>query len=380
MGLIFIILIVGYIIELVFTFYVIINRGLKRKYEGSAINFILSSIALLGTAFIYTTLYLLSYLYYFSDSINIILWKLTILIGILCLINVALFYSFSYEYGRIPAIPFIIYIIFLGFTISILLDTNSISISKASEISPNTIITDTLKVTFIHSPISAFIFVSFYTLFLIYLLYTAFTIHSKSRNKDASRLLIYNTIFFIIPFIFLISYFITSIPIFRDLNIILVWANQIIILIGFKKQPNIFLALTNKIYYINIYHKSGVLLYSYKFVNVNNEIESQIWGNILIGLNHILSEFINKSDQIDVLKTKNSELIVHYDNELGFAVMVIANQKNKIIENLMKKFTEDFKKRYYEELNEILDLNKLINISEFKDAKDLIEKHFKIYL
>ncbi|MHA1755393.1 MAG: hypothetical protein ACTSVV_01390, partial [Promethearchaeota archaeon] len=111
-----------------------------------------------------------------------------------------------------------------------------------------------------------------------------------------------------------------------------------------------------------------------------NEIESQIWGNILIGLNHILSEFINKSDQIDVLKTKNSELIVHYDNELGFAVMVIANQKNKIIENLMKKFTEDFKKRYYEELNEILDLNKLINISEFKDAKDLIEKHFKIYL
>ncbi|MGQ4875714.1 MAG: hypothetical protein ACP6IY_16750 [Promethearchaeia archaeon] len=380
MGLIFIILIVGYIIELVFTFYVIINRGLKRKYEGSAINFILSSIALLGTAFIYTTLYLLSYLYYFSDSINIILWKLTILIGILCLINVALFYSFSYEYGRIPAIPFIIYIIFLGFTISILLDTNSISISKASEISPNTIITDTSKVTFIHSPISAFIFVSFYTLFLIYLLYTVFTIHSKSRNKDASRLLIYNTIFFIIPFIFLISYFITSIPIFRDLNIILIWANQIIILIGFKKQPNIFLALTNKIYYINIYHKSGVLLYSYKFVNVNNEIESQIWGNILIGLNHILSEFINKSDQIDVLKTKNSELIVHYDNELGFAVMVIANQKNKIIENLMKKFTEDFKKRYYEELNEILDLNKLINITEFKDAKNLIEKHFKVYL
>ena len=46
----------------------------------------------------------------------------------------------------------------------------------------------------------------------------------------------------------------------------------------------------------------------------------------------------------------------------------------------MKKFTLEFRNRYKEELLEIQDLNKLINVSEFTETKELIEKGFQLYL
>jgi hypothetical protein len=141
-----------------------------------------------------------------------------------------------------------------------------------------------------------------------------------------------------------------------------------------------FLVLTNKIYYLNIYHKSGILLYSYKFEKEENLTDSAIWGNILIGINHILSEFIDKKDQIDVMQTKETDIIVNYNNEFGFAVLVITNKKNEILENFMESFMNDFINRYKTELNEIQDLNKIINVSEFEDTEQIIKKNFQIYL
>jgi hypothetical protein len=146
------------------------------------------------------------------------------------------------------------------------------------------------------------------------------------------------------------------------------------------KKPEMFLVLTNKIYYLNIYHKSGILLYSYKFELEETLMDSSIWGNILIGINHILSEFIDKKDQIDVMRTKMTDIIVNYNNELGFAVLVITNKKNEILKNFMEKFMIDFENRYETELNMIQDLNKIINVSDFEDVKEIVEKIFAIYL
>jgi len=145
------------------------------------------------------------------------------------------------------------------------------------------------------------------------------------------------------------------------------------------KKPEMFLELTNKIYYINIYHKSGILLYSYKFSKSPNELDAAIWGNILIGINHILSEFVDKRNQIDVLQTNNTDIIVNYD-DFGFAVVLITNRKNAILQKLMEKFAFEFKNKYKDELLEIQDLNRLINVSEFKETGELIEKGFQLYI
>jgi hypothetical protein len=140
-----------------------------------------------------------------------------------------------------------------------------------------------------------------------------------------------------------------------------------------------YLVLTNKIYNINIYHKSGILLYSYKFEKVKLITDSAIWGNILIGLNHILSEFIDEKDKIDVMKTETLDIVVNYNMDYGFAVLVITNQKNDILNKFLNNFIDDFKEKYKNELNEIKDLNKIINITDFKDTKEIIEKNFKAY-
>jgi len=145
------------------------------------------------------------------------------------------------------------------------------------------------------------------------------------------------------------------------------------------KKPENFLELTNKIHFINIYHKSGILLYSYKFETDNNETDSTIWGNILIGINHILSEFVDTKDQIEVLQTENSDIMVNYD-ELGFAVVLITNHKNTLLQKLMNNFALEFRLKYTNELTEIQDLNKLINVSEFNETKNIIERNFHMYL
>ena len=168
-------------------------------------------------------------------------------------------------------------------------------------------------------------------------------------------------------------------PVFRELHILILWLTIIGVCIMLLKKPEMFLELTNKIYYINIYHKSGILLYSYQFSQTQSEIDSTSWGNILIGLNHILSEFVDKENQIDVLQTKNTDIIVNYD-EIGFAVVLITNRKNIILQKLMKNFAVVFNKKYKKELLEIQDLNKLINVSEFTETKELIEKEFQLYL
>jgi len=139
--------------------------------------------------------------------------------------------------------------------------------------------------------------------------------------------------------------------------------------------------LPNKIFSINIYHKSGILLYSYNFgEEYYQKTDSTIWGNVLIGINHILGEFINVKNKIDVIKTKNSDVVVKYEIEAGYALVVITNKKNKIIENLMDPFSEEFKKKYKKELNDIQDLNRIIDVSDFIDTEEIIKHHFQLYL
>ena len=69
----------------------------------------------------------------------------------------------------------------------------------------------------------------------------------------------------------------------------------------------------------------------------------------------------------------------NYD-ELGFAVVLITNHQNPILKKLINNFAQDFRYKYKNELTEIQDLNKLINVSEFNETKSIIERNFHMYL
>jgi len=215
----------------------------------------------------------------------------------------------------------------------------------------------------------------------IYLLYISIYVNLNSEKPIESLPLFLNTIIFTIPIIFYALYIILRNSFFRELFLILIWIANFGVDLILILKPEMFFILPNKVYSINIYHKSGILLYSYNLKKKKEYIDnSKIWGNILVGLNHILNEFVDETDKIDVIQTKDADIVVNYDNEYGFAVVVLTSKKNAIVENLIQHFSQEFKSYYKNELNEILDLNRLINVSEFKDTQQIIEKNFQIYL
>jgi len=155
-----------------------------------------------------------------------------------------------------------------------------------------------------------------------------------------------------------------------------------IIFIGFVvflavKRPDLFVVFTNKIYDFIIFHKSGILLYSFSFEKQSEVDETLLKGSILIGINHILANLSNVEDQITLIKMSDRAIVFNYNNQLGYAVLLIAKHKNKILEKAVDNFTSKFAEIYKDNLRK---LGGLIDVSPFKNTNDLIEEYFSNYL
>ena len=373
-------IIVGYFIILCIHTFTIVYIIRHSKNYVTILNLILILILVFNTGILYSTLFVFSIIIYQSESVTIMLWKLATVIGFITLGIMVIIGSFMIEYKKILIFPFLCFTTLFGFLIGTLFFSDSVQIIHKSSDTPPYLITDTLKINFIFNFLTGLIIIIFLILIIIYFLYIGIILFYNSREKKIVQGFLINAIIFGFPMIIYILYIIIQLPLYKELYIIFLWINSTVTCITLIKKPETFLVLTNKVFYLNVYHKSGILLYSYKFEKEGVIADSVIWGSILIGINHILSEFIGSRDKIDMLQTKNAKIVVNYNNEFGFAVLVITNQKNEILDNFIENFTNDFKARYKSELLEIQDLNKLIDVSEFKDTKEIIEENFKIYL
>jgi len=372
-------MIFGYVFTLCVSIYTLNFIFTHPGKYGIKFTAILNFLAIFNAVVIYSTLYMLSVLTLFSESINILLWKLSIIFGFISLFITSLIYTFLKEFKRIPYFPFLIFTMLFGLLIGSFFSPNSVQILINSLNSPPFLITDLSIINFTFNILTGLIIGIFQISSMGYYFLLSYVIYIRARNKEPVKGLIVNTFILFIPILMYILYITFQLSIFRELHMLCLWINILLICYILVKKPEMFSELTNKLFYVNIYHKSGILLYSYKFSTNNNEIDSTIWGNILIGINHILSEFVDPKDQIEVLQTDNSDIIVNYD-QVGFAVVLITNHKNPLLKKLMETFTVEFKAKYEKELIEIQDLNKLINVSEFKETKDIVEKTFQMYL
>ncbi|MFX1302906.1 MAG: hypothetical protein ACFE9X_06075 [Promethearchaeota archaeon] len=118
-------------------------------------------------------------------------------------------------------------------------------------------------------------------------------------------------------------------------------------------------------------------MYSYNFETGEDTDESLLKGSILIGINHILSNFIDKKDQLGLIKMHNRDIILEYDNNHGYALLLTANHKNtyidKAVNNFMNKFTSLNKEK-------LKNLHGLVDVSEFRNAKDIIMEFFEPFV
>jgi hypothetical protein len=143
------------------------------------------------------------------------------------------------------------------------------------------------------------------------------------------------------------------------------------------KKPSFFLVFTNKIYDFIIFHKSGILLYSYNFQTGKEVDEQSLKGSILIGISHIMTNLSNIENQLTHIKMKDKAIVFNFDQELGIAVLLVAKHKNSVLEKTIIKFMNEFSQAYEEKLR---NLNRLIDISGFEDTSKIILQYFKHYL
>jgi len=374
-------LMAGYIIITGFTCYTVFQIIKNRKKFGTDLIALLNSATIFSGNLIYSTFFILSTVFHFSEEINITLWKLSIIFGLISLIITTFIYSFFREYHKIQILPFMFIILFFGLIIGALFRERSIKLNTTLTNPIPFIIPDISQVNFQFDLFSGTLIIITEISLILYLAYITLAILRETRSLDDSLPLFLNTIISAFPIIMYLLYIYMQKPLLRELHITLLWIAGFTVNIMLIKKPEVFFVLPNKIFSINIYHKSGILLYSYNFgEEYYQKTDSTIWGNVLIGINHILGEFINVKNKIDVIKTKNSDVVVKYEIEAGYALVVITNKKNKIIENLMDPFSEEFKKKYKKELNDIQDLNRIIDVSDFIDTEEIIKHHFQLYL
>ncbi|HEY0087632.1 MAG TPA: hypothetical protein VGB37_02245 [Candidatus Lokiarchaeia archaeon] len=322
----------------------------------------------------------LSLIIHISEFINVLFWKLSVISSLIGLGFLLVIHSFVKEYKKIHTIPFLIYSILFGLSLGTMFSADSIQFKITKNEISNYRSNDFSKVNYIFNQ-STGIFVSFTLLFVIgYLLYLTISIYFTAKEKSVSKRLLINSVLFSLSIFIYILYIFLQLFLFLALYITFIFIDFIGVCYLLVKKPELFLLLTNKIYYIHIYHKSGILLYSYQFEKVKKETDAASWGNILIGINYILSEFTSLEEHIDSFQTKEAEIIVNYNEEFGFAVLIITNQKNVFLNKIVLNFMEDFKNQYKKELTEIQDLNKIINVSEFSETIPLIKKNFALFL
>lgn len=306
----------------------------------------------------------------FIEDMALSMWKISIMFRMISLGLIVSLCNFILVYSRLSFSLTFIYCFLLGIITSLLSLPNSIEITRVGNYYNYVFLNPVLLVLII-----AFDF------YIIGLLFFAVTTNlSAIRNPLLGRLLFIFVFYFTFVFLNHIIYITTQNILFKGINYMLNIIGSISIIYTLIKMPEFFVVLTNKIYDFIIFQKSGILLYSYNFETGKETDESLLKGSILIGINHILTNFTYKKDQLNLIKMKDRDIVFEYDTYYGYALLLITNQKNAIIENAVKHFMQSFNDLNKDQLKKIENYGQLIDISVFKNAKDLINENFYPYL
>jgi hypothetical protein len=317
---------------------------------------------------IYPVLIIIASEKFFGEQLALFFWKCSIIVGIVSLGFLNSLYSFILEYKKIRIIPTVIVCLIGGIIIGKFYDPNSIVIYNKGN-----------YYGYQFDSFSLFLFLIIEIFLFFYMWFLQIKALPNLLKKKHVRIIAFAIEFtIIIAFNFL--YILSQDIIFRDIDFLLLLIGVLTAFYGMVKVPNIFILLTNKIESITIFHKSGILLYSYNFEAREELNESLLKGSILIGINHILSDFVGKKDKLNLLKMKERYIIFDYDNVHGYAVMLISNQINRIIVKAVKQFMQKFTSSNKENLKELTNPKKLIDVSIFHNIKDIIDESFQLFL
>jgi len=164
---------------------------------------------------------------------------------------------------------------------------------------------------------------------------------------------------------------------FSSFSLLFNWIGVLFSFYVFLKYYTKYLTFFNTAYEFVVFHKSGIMLFSYDFEKRERKDTSTIKGAVLIGINHILSEFSTAKDQITSIILKDREIILEYNREYGIAILLTVNKSTNFFKKGTQLFMDQFIEKYKNELKSYMDLNTAIDTSAFHDAKKILLKTFE---
>ena len=340
---------------------------LKRENYGTILNVVLNVCLYLVFGLIFLPLYVLSTDISLDQNIALLLWKISIIFWIIATSILSLIQIIVIKFREVTPLPSLFYALMGGLIINLVFHFDAIVLQKSGG-----------YYSFVFNNFVLLIVLTLYNIMIFSFMWYNMTINfSKFRDKQIGRNLGFLTLNFTIIIGIYSLHLIFQYIVFEYLYLIVYLIGAFIASYNIFKKPALFIELTNKIYDFIIFHKSGILLYSYNFETGKETDDSLLKGSILIGINHILSSLVDKKEQLNLIKMKDRDIIFEYDNVNDYAILLTTNHKNTFIEKAVRGFMEKFSNQYYKIFET---MNGLIDVSEFKNAKDLIHEYFAPYI
>jgi len=364
-----IIYLIGVILSIVISVITIYSH--IKRFHNLKIKFLfVSTIFLINYGIIYPLLKYLSLIAFFNEDFTLLLWRMSsnllICSGILIVIGIE-----TFSLKRFNIFLNLIIFILSGYIISLTLLNETFIISTA--------IFDSLsyyevEISFNYL-ISGLILLIFILLKLNYNFLSVLKFEIKKR-----RLRVYYVIPNTMIILMIISYLILQYLnpyLFSSFSLLFNWIGVLFSFYVFLKYYTKYLTFFNTAYEFVVFHKSGIMLFSYDFEKRERKDTSTIKGAVLIGINHILSEFSTAKDQITSIILKDREIILEYNREYGIAILLTVNKSTNFFKKGTQLFMDQFIEKYKNELKSYMDLNTAIDTSAFHDAKKILLKTFE---
>ena len=345
----------------------IICVGLTRKKYGARLNIIFIILIFLFMGILHNLTRALATQINFNKDTALILWKISLIARIFSLFFLLSLNSYILEYNKIKIVPTFLILILAGILIGIIFNSNSISIRRIGN-------------SYIYSITSFFLclFILIFDLCVILILWLNI-IRNFSKIYKIRIGQYYMFIMFSLSVVIALysMYYLTQNVLFSNLHFIFYIFSSVLVIIALIATPKMFVSLTNNLHDFIIIHKSGILLFSYNFETGKESDDSFLKGSILIGINYILTKFTNKKDQIKLIKTKFRNLIFDYDSNYGYAILLIVDRKTSVLTNAVVRFMKKFNELFQKKLEK---LSGLIDVSEFKNTKEIIIQYFRYFI
>ncbi|MFX1380348.1 MAG: hypothetical protein ACFFA4_14775 [Promethearchaeota archaeon] len=355
------------IVSLIISFIAVSFLYFNRENFGSKLNVFLNSLIYLSLGIIFFALFLLSTEIYFAEEFALGLFHLSIISWLFSLSMLNLIHKYIINFEKSPILSILLYSLLIGTILGLFFIPNSITIN----------LNNGFYSFDFQNHMLLYLLLTYNFIIIFVMCYNIVKFYHNLRNDKSRKMLSILTIEFCVIIIFYSIYIISQNLIFKYFYVAFYLLGAILVSYYLIKSPALFIELTNKIYDFIIFHRSGILLYSYNFETGEETDESLLKGSILIGINHILSNFINKKDQLGLIKMQNRDIIFEYDNNHGYALLLTINHKNSFIDKAVSKFMTKFTDLNREKLK---NLTGLIDASEFRNAKDIITEFFEPFI